>query len=136
MERRAITITDLELVQRNFRKRVGNPDFEQIHGSPLTETERQIVNKWHKEYSLAIMMEAAELMDWSRWKHWSNQLGNKQPIELFSDQHRLEVRAELADLMCFILNFCAAWGISGQDLLDATMEKASVNVQRQETGRY
>ena len=126
--------------QAKFRAVAGNPDFAEMYRArqfeQLSDGDRALIARWHKEYALALMMESAELMDWSPWKHWSKQLGNKSPILPFSAAHRNEVKAELADLICFILNDCALWGITPSELVAATLAKTMVNHQRQATGTY
>lgn len=135
-----VTMEDLALSQAEFRKVAGNPNFAAMFGgrrpSELDDDSKAIVVKWHKEYALALMMESAELMDWSPWKHWSKRLGNKQDIVQFSDRHRDEVLNELADIVCFLMNMCALWGIETQQLMRAVQLKTEVNHKRQASGTY
>ncbi len=89
-----------------------------------------------QKYALCLMMEASELMDWTRWKHWSQQLGNKEPLVPGSPQHIREMRVEIADLMCFLVNAAFALGMTAEMFNTIHAEKVGVNHQRQNTGNY
>lgn len=92
----------------------------------------------HKEQSLAVMMEAAELMDWTPWKHWSKQVGNKSmPNEkILSAEHRDEVAAEIVDTIKFLLNVSILWGVGPDELINHFRKKDDVNHKRLSSGTY
>lgn len=94
--------------------------------------------KEHKEQSLAVMMEAAELMDWTPWKHWSKQVGNKMiaASEVLSPVHRDEVAAEIVDTIKFLLNVSILWGITPVELVDHFRKKDDINHKRLNSGVY
>lgn len=91
-----------------------------------------------QENAQAIIMEGAELLDWTPWKHWSQKSGNKMinPDEMMSGSHIEEMRIELADITCFLINACMALGMDADTLNDYHRKKMEINHGRQDTGTY
>ncbi len=103
---------------------------------PLLPRDAEMLATWVNEYSTCIMMEGAELKDWTPWKHWSQQLGNKSKVEPWSAAHIEEMRIECADILCFLVNACMALGLDSQGLYDIYRAKADINLARQASGTY
>lgn len=105
--------------------------------SSVDDVGKRLITRWHKEFSLALMMEASELMDWSAWKHWSTQLGNKNhDVVPFTKTHVREIKMEIVDCLHFLVNLSLLYGISSDDLYLAFVEKNSINHKRQDSGSY
>ena len=123
--------------QAKFEARLGHADFERMkkmaEGHGIHGTEFLAL---HKEYSLALMMEGGEIMDWVPWKGWSRQLGNKEPHVAMSESHQDEVRKEIADALHFVLALALLWGMTADDLFKYYTAKNAVNHGRQDTGAY
>src|SRR5215831_13688695 len=119
-------LIDLAAMQRRFRslicKRANKPTPEHVwrdedRDGPLTESATAVVEAAIGHYCTAVAQEAAELRDWTRWKDWSTQLGNKLPVEPGSTEWLTEVRKEIAYLMAFTLNLAAWVGLlSGREV--------------------
>ena len=129
-------------LQRELQMRLDTPlvgDGLRARGlaiSDATPGELADLTKWHKEFSLALMMEASELQDWIPWKHWSKQLGNKQDVPQFSEHHRHEVTMEIVDCFHFLINISLMWGITPSQLFDIFSTKNEINHARQNSGSY
>ena len=113
--------------QREFKVRVAGP----YHVSTSGDVEL-CVQRW----ATCIMMEAAELLDWTRWKQWSKQLGNKRNVKPGSEEHIGEMRMEIADVLCFLVNCAIDLSMSAEDLNRLHEAKMLVNYARQGTGSY
>lgn len=130
-------------LQRALQSRLGTPlvgneirnagrDF-----STADESERETLTKWHKEFTLALMMEASELMDWSAWKHWSKRLGNKSDaVTPFTNEHRAEILLEVVDCFHFLINIALLYGVDPDEIYNVFLSKNAVNHQRQDGGKY
>jgi dimeric dUTPase (all-alpha-NTP-PPase superfamily) len=135
-------------LQKDLQRRLGTPlvGIEARERAPisprtlalpwLSDDEKSNLRRWHKEFSLALMMESSELMDWSPWKTWSKQLGNKQQVAEFSNEHVTEVLFEVADCFHFLINICLVYGITPEDLFESFTNKNKVNHTRQDGGSY
>lgn len=77
-----------------------------------------------RDMTLACVVELTEALNEWGWKPWSSRRG--VDVEKY--------KAELADIMCFVMNLSIAAGISAQDLYDATAAKQKINVERQRVG--
>lgn len=85
-----------------------------------------------KNLSMAIAIEAAELMEHFQWVRSEDLPATLQDPRLMS-----EIRDELADITCFVLGFTNALGI---DLSEAVRQKMAKNIAKypaeQFKGRY
>lgn len=77
-----------------------------------------------RNMTLAGMIELGEALNEWGWKPWSQRRG------VDTDKYK----AELADVMCFIINLALAAGLNAQDLFNATSTKQKINVERQRAG--
>ena len=86
----------------------------------------------------AMLMESAELLDWTPWKHWSRKSGNKMvgPEEFGNPMHLKEMRLEIVDTMCFLMNCAMAVGMGPLMLHKIHAEKMQINRDRQKSGVY
>ena len=102
----------------------------------LCESHASVVEQYVIRFADALLMEAAELKDWCRWKHWSNQPGNKSGIRVGSIKWLEECRAEVADITCFLINI-ARWLWMWPSAFDQAHErKMAINHKRQDSGDY
>jgi dCTP diphosphatase len=100
-----MTVQELKDQMRAF---VAERDWEQFHDL--------------KNLSMAIAVEAGELMDLFRW------VDNKSAHEVIASRIGLDaVRHEVADVMLLLLSFANAAGI---DVSEAVLEKLALNRQR------
>lgn len=83
------------------------------------------VNKWLKELCLCSMMESAELLEETNWKHWK-----KQAKTLDLEATRMEVVDELK----FVLSKAIALSMTAEDLYQYFSRKGEINDQRQKEG--
>lgn len=90
------------------------------------------------EYATAIMMEGSELKDWTPWKHWSENAGNKAVTKnnMLSPDHIHQMRIEVADILCFLINVSLWLGMTPDTLNEIHANKVLVNHNRQEGGSY
>jgi len=128
-------------MQRGLQKRIGTPESV-VSGASLKQAQFKHADAefevltWHKEFTLSLMMEAAELMDWMPWKHWSKQLGNKEFVEPYGATHVSEVHLEIVDCLHFLVNLSLLWGLTPQRMFEIYQEKNAINAARQESGKY
>jgi hypothetical protein len=116
--------------QRQFKERVGGVTLGDT--AEIEEIERRV-----QQWAEAIMMESAELKDWTPWKHWSKQLGNKRTdVERGSSRHLAEMQLEVADLLCFLINCAIDLGMDAEMLDTMHYHKTCVNHARQDSGIY
>ena len=105
------TIAQLRAAVQRF---VDERDWRQFH-SP-------------KNLSMAIAIESAELMEHFQW------LGSEESREVRSSpESMLQVREELADILCFALSFANALDI---DISSAVVDKLVKNAQKYPADRY
>lgn len=88
------------------------------------------------ELCTCVAQEAAELRDWTPWKHWSKQLGNKIEVDQGSPEHLAELDAEIIDLLHFVLELAIVRGMDAEAVLTAYERKNAVNHKRQQQGDY
>ena len=106
-------------------------------GDPVPDASMRIIENRIDHYATCMSQEVAELRDWTRWKDWSNQIGNKDPDTVIgSDQHLGEMRIEVADLLCFLLNTAAWLGMDAEMLYDIYRAKVNINHARQDRQDY
>jgi hypothetical protein len=86
----------------------------------------------------SLMMEAAELKDWTPWKHWSQRAGNKHPLaeDLGSPEHVEEMKIEVADAFCFLINCASALDMNASELAKYHEKKMGTNHERQNSDTY
>ena len=118
-------------MQKDLMLRIGVPVplYSETHS--LTD-----LYEWSGNMCTAIIQEAAELRDWTPWKHWSKQLGNKQQIEHGCQQHMKEMQMEIIDLFHFVLETAIIHGMTAEDIYKVYVEKNIINHERQKTGEY
>lgn len=109
------------------------PDF-----GKMDQAEMILMHDILGKNALAMMMESAELLDWTPWKHWSRKSGNKivGPEEFGSPMHLKEMRLEIVDTLCFLMNCSMAVGMGPAVLKRIHSEKMQVNRDRQASGSY
>ena len=96
-------------------------DIDSMDGSQRTELTLKILQ--------AIAHELAELREWLPWKYW------KKYSKHFNYEID-EIRFEIADIVCFVLDLALIWGMNEQDIHDYTMSKISLNMKRQNDSEY
>lgn len=102
--------------RQNTLQRVLGIDFDD-----LTTAERvELV----KQYILAAEDELHEVLNETSWKPWAT--GVK-----FNEEN---IKRELVDVLCFLVNLCLLAGMSPLDLAGRHAAKTKVNIARQETG--
>ena len=107
-------------------------NHRRIEAHPVCDACFAVLEERVQHNALALLHEAAELHDWTRWKSWSQQLGNKVPMVPGSLGHFQEMRVEVADALCFLVN-CAMWlGMDAEELEAIHADKMVVNYARQE----
>lgn len=121
--------------QKELAIRYGVPvtfDFSQ----PLSKGARTHLQHALEETANAIIHEAVELRDWLPWKHWSEQPGNKVSIELWSEEHLLELKREVVDILHFTIELALILGISDVEIYEQYCQKNKENHERQDTKVY
>lgn len=83
------------------------------------------VNKWVRNYTLAMRQECGELMDSTNWKWW------RTKVDKFDLQN---VWVELIDILHFWMSACMVAGLTPADVFKMYMQKNDVNFGRQESG--
>ncbi len=139
-------------MQRTFRTRINeklemeNPEDVWSHASYMEYPDERVLPPAHLKvveervghYVTCLQQEAAEIRDWTRWKEWSEQLGNKHPtIKAGSKEWLHEIRIEVVDMICFLFNLAAWLGMfTPQIILKYYMLKVKENHARQDSGKY
>jgi hypothetical protein len=125
-------------MQKELMYRIGVPVPQFIYGpdGQVDEGQLQVLYYWIQKMGECIIHEGVELRDWTPWKHWSRQLGNKVPIRQGSAEHIKEIRTEVIDLVHFVVELAVLVGLEPDDLVQAYVEKNEINHQRQEKGDY
>ena len=103
-------------MQLSFMERIG------IHPDKMPLAERERVTK---EVVLAMHDELSEVLNWTNWKPWK-----KERTEV--DQH--EIRFEIIDLLHFLLELAAVWGMTADDVAAYYIAKNRENQKRQDDG--
>ncbi len=87
--------------------------------------DRELMERWVKNYTLAMRQECSELYDSTNWKWW------RTKVDLFDEQN---VKVELIDILHFWMSACQVMGLKPEDVLRMYKQKNEVNFQRQERG--
>jgi hypothetical protein len=122
-----ITACTAEELWREINKDPQRPGY-------IMEPEQRIITQKVGEYCTALIQEACELRDWTPWKPWSGQLGNKSSVRPWSFEHLREMRVEIADLWCFLQNAAAWLGMDQEMFVKYHLEKVEINFKRQREG--
>ena len=128
--------------QKALQFRMGHPypipeNFDPGAGI-VSVDDRDLVMDLVNTHATCLMMEASELKDWTPWKHWSKQSGNKQlkAHEIGNAEHIEEMRFEVVDCLCFMLNCARALGMTPEMLNEYHEKKTGVSHARQDSGTY
>lgn len=80
------------------------------------------VNKWLKELCLCSIMESAELLEETNWKHWKKQ---SKPLDVEA------ARMEVIDELKFVFSKAIALSMTSEDIYQYFSRKGEINEQRQ-----
>jgi hypothetical protein len=105
-------------IQKNFTKRFHKLKVDNFKKS-----------YWTRVYMEAIDHEIAELRELLPWKNW------KQYGKDFKFDEE-EIRFEIADLMCFLMDIALLWGMDGDKFYQYVYSKQLLNVKRQEDPKF
>ena len=72
----------------------------------------------------AIIHEVLEVENEVNWKHW------KKPVEIDEEK----IAEELVDVFIFFMNLVNASDMTAKELIERTLNKIDVNIERQKTG--
>lgn len=123
------------LKQRELYDLNGMPDID--FDRPLGLRAQRCITEGIGDFTKSAIHECVELEDWTQWKPWSRQLGNKWQGQRWSEEHIKEMRMEVIDLLAFVFNLCCLLGISWQMLYHLYLEKMTVNIEeRHNSGKY
>ena len=121
--------------QRELYDLNGFPSID--YSRPLGRRATEVLTQSIGDFVTSLHHEACELQNWLPWKAWSKRLGNKSDVEWWSEQHILEMRMEVIDLVCFIFNICCILGIDYKTLYELYNDKMDVNINdRHNSGKY
>lgn len=121
--------------QRELYDLNGMPNID--YGRPLGRRAKRVIIEGIGDFVKSCMHECAELENWTPWKPWSQQLGNKSKIEQWGHEHIREMRMEVVDIMCFAFNLCHLLGMDWQTLWEMFNAKMDVNInERHNSGKY
>ncbi len=96
---------------------------------PLGKRQKELLYEGLKQYVLCSVAEAMEMLNWTTWKHWSVQLGNKKQVEQFGEEHLKEMREEVADQLAFLFSQAMVLGMTPKILFDVFVHKLGTIVQ-------
>jgi NTP pyrophosphatase (non-canonical NTP hydrolase) len=109
---------------RAYHERLGYP--KQVPtGKELTAVEEELVVRQHRELTLALFMEVAEITNSAPWKPWRAKTAD------MDQEHMAE---ELVDLLFFISSMMENWGIDYSTLVYQLHKKHLVNQHRIDSG--
>lgn len=98
-------------LQKDFHAKLGN--------------ERGVYTiEYQKEMTLAAIDELMEALRELPWKSWKKNQSNNKELH----------KEELIDVWHFLINLSLAAGMTAQDVHDAFLQKAAINLKRQERG--
>ncbi len=80
------------------------------------------VNRWLKELCLCSIMESAELLEETNWKHWKKE---EKALDLEA------ARMEVVDELKFVMNKAIALSMSAEDIFQYFSRRGEINEQRQ-----
>ena len=128
-------------LQKQLMDRMNVPclDLETLAKSKSMAREEQLSDMYHwiQEMGIAIIHEAAEIRDWTPWKHWSKQLGNKDTkIVVGSEAHLKEIHLEVIDLLHFVIELALVTGLDAESIFKMYAAKHTINNDRQDQGDY
>mgnify|MGYP001611189923 FL=1 len=89
---------------------------------------KNVIEKWNKEYILAMHAELSELLEWANWKHWKT-----EKVE-YTDERINEIHIELIDILHFWMNLCIVWSLTPERIIELYREKNIENHKRQDKG--
>ncbi len=87
--------------------------------------DRELQNRWVRNYALAMTQEISELVDSTNWKWW------RTKVDLFDEQN---LRVELVDILHFWVSACQVMGLEAEDVHRMYMQKNAINRKRQDDG--
>jgi hypothetical protein len=117
--------------EENWRPRLDMPGYVLRGGT------QQWVTKWLGIWCTCLMQEIAELRDWTPWKHWSKQLGNKRTdVEPWTEEHVKEMQMEVVDAWHFLMAAALTLGMNADTFYRLYCEKNGINHERQDQGDY
>ncbi len=87
--------------------------------------DRELQNRWVRNYALAMTQEISELVDSTNWKWW------RTKVDLFDEQN---LRVELVDILHFWVSACQVMGLEAEDVHRMYMQKNAINRKRQDEG--
>lgn len=113
-------------------------DFNEGKIDQLDEHDQGVTLHLVEQNALAQLQESSELLDWTPWKHWSQKTGNKEvaPEDFCNRSHIKEMRREVIDAMCFLMNNAMALGMTPEIFYNEYCEKMGINHDRQDSGVY
>jgi hypothetical protein len=120
--------------QRELYDLNGQPAID--YGRPLGHRAKKEVQRTIQEFVRSAIHECVELEDFTAWKSWSVQLGNKWPGERWSVEHIRMMRMEVVDILAFVMNLCCILGMDAKMLYLMYMEKRAINGDRHDSGTY
>jgi hypothetical protein len=115
-------ITDLTQDKFGMLMRLQKSFAERFHKLNLDNFKK---SDWTRVYMEAIEHELAELREllpWKNWKHYDKSFK-------FDEE---EIRFEIADIMCFLMDIALLWGMDGDKFYQYVYSKQMLNVKRQE----
>lgn len=80
---------------------------------------------WTMKVFIAMIMEAAELLNWMPWKWWKK---NQKKSNL------VEIKYEIIDMLHFLITLALIWGMDCDDIYSIYLTKAKENIRRQNEG--
>lgn len=83
------------------------------------------IEKWSKEFILAMHAELSELLEWQHWKHWKI---NKVK---YDDERIKEIHLEIIDIFCFLVDLSLVWGLDPSKFISLYKCKSDINIERQ-----
>lgn len=98
--------------------------FQGLLGHDYSRMSTQELANYIKDQVLALLDEGHEALNEVSWKPWAKD----------TFVNHAELRGELADILCFLVNLALAAGMTAEDLYAAHQEKAKRNIKRQELG--
>lgn len=132
------------LMERMPTKRLTEEDCEYDNFIPnLQSLPPEIRQEIFREIAYSadkIGAEAHELKDWTPWKNWSKNIGNKDPRfpveKIGSVEHMREIVFEQIDLVHFVVESFLVLGIGPEEMMALYDIKNSINHDRQNSGSY
>jgi dimeric dUTPase (all-alpha-NTP-PPase superfamily) len=81
--------------------------------------------RWTKELVVCMVDELSEVLGQINFKHWKK---TRQEVD------EVEVKYELVDLLCFLLNLMLVWGMTPEEIFSMHKAKVWENYRRQKRG--